>query len=323
MVSLLAADGWCADKIAEQVTRLDDDRFAVREAAKLTLMKIGEPAVAQLVEATGSDSPEKRSRARAVLHSIRLGTIARGFEAIGKCADEDIDVERGMVLIAQMIDPEVTAEAIGAELDKMAAAVRKSVGEGVEPKSLPGEEVIAKLTGVLKEQYGLAGDTENYDHPHNSSIHRVMAEQNGLPIMLSEIAVAVGRRLGVPVVGVPVPGRYMFKYDGARAPLGKPKRDIIVDPYGGWDVLEPEEIAQGRRFFDPAEDLAAARPRATLERMLNNLESDCEVIGRRRMAGAVRRFQDLTAAGTRVERTPTPTRTRSAGSTPAHPAVAG
>ena len=221
LLLLAAAAAWCADSddalIRKWVAQLDDDRFAVRESAKAELLKIGEIAIPQLVGAGKSRSAEQRARARQVLGTIRARGIARGFAELGKQEDADVDVELGMCLIAQMLDPDVTPQAIGAKLDAMAAAVRKSIGKGVDPKSLPGKEMMAVLTGVLEGEYGLEGDTENYNHPDNSSIHRVIEQQDGLPILLSEIAVAVARRLDVPVVGIPVPGRYMIKYDGAQA----------------------------------------------------------------------------------------------------------
>ena len=48
----------------------------------------------------------------------------------------------------------------------------------------------------------------------------MIARRKGLPILLSEIAVAVARRLELPVVGLGIPGRYMIKYEGRRAPAG-------------------------------------------------------------------------------------------------------
>ncbi|MEM7268417.1 MAG: transglutaminase family protein, partial [Pseudomonadota bacterium] len=39
-------------------------------------------------------------------------------------------------------------------------------------------------------------------------IHRVLERKKGLPILLSEIAVAVAGRLDLPIVGLEIPGRY-------------------------------------------------------------------------------------------------------------------
>ena len=148
------------------------------------------------------------------LGTIRFSVIKREFTAMGKAAEEDLEVEHAMWVIALLLDPDLEEQSVTGRLDLVAAAVRKRIGAGVEPKALPPAEVVRALIGVLKEEFGLEGDEKSYDHPDNSSIHRVLTRRRGLPIILSEIAVAVARRLDLPIVGVPVPGRYMIKYDG-------------------------------------------------------------------------------------------------------------
>jgi regulator of sirC expression with transglutaminase-like and TPR domain len=277
--------------IGEMVERLDDDQFVVRQRAAAELMKTGAAAIPQLAVAAKSGSVEQRARAADILRSIQSQRIARGFRELGARADKDVDVERGMVLIAQMLDPEVTTKSVAAQLDGVAAAVRKSLGEGVDPKSLGGTEIVVAISGVLKENYGLAGDSQNYDHPDNSSIHRVFEQKNGLPILLSEIAVAVGKRLDVPIVGVAVPRNYMFKYDASRAPAGRGGEDVIIDAFGGWEVVSPQEISQ-TWIFHPGE-LEASDPKATLVRMLSNLESDFGGNGELKQAAKVRKYRSL------------------------------
>jgi regulator of sirC expression with transglutaminase-like and TPR domain len=273
------------------IERLDADEFLVRQHAAFRLIEIGEVALPYLSAVAKGGSLEQRARAHGLVRAIQERRSEKDFRELKRTGHKEFMVERGMVLIAQILDPEVTEEAIAAKLDEVAASVRKSVGDGVDPKSLGGAEVMAAVSAVLKDQYQLSGDTENYDHPDNSSIHRVFEQKDGLPILLSEIAVAVGRRLEVPIVGVAVPQRYMIRYDGARAPAGKPKNDVIVDPYGGWQVTTAAKI---RPIWgvDP-DGLEASEPEATIERLLNNLESDFLKIGERRRAAEVARYREL------------------------------
>ena len=287
--SVLAAPDEAA--LRELVGKLDDDAFVVRQGATTKLIEVGEAAIPWLRTALEKGSVEQRARAREILQTIQHQRLAKGFSELKLTTANNQIVERGMVLIAQILDPEVTGKAIDAKLDEVADAVRQSLAENVELESLEGAEVVAAISGVLKDQYELQGDFENYDHPDNSSIHRTFEQGNGLPIVLSEIAVAVGRRLEVPIVGLPVPGNYMFKYEGSRAPEGKPGSDIIVDAHGGWRVQQQADVRARWRFG--AVELEPADPTATVVRMLNNLESDFLVIGDRRRASDVARYRKL------------------------------
>jgi hypothetical protein len=284
-----AADGVA---LAAMVARLDDDSFGVRQRAMAELLKVGEAAVPTLEALGESASPEQRARAAEVLGEINRRRLERGFGEIGKSSDHELDVEQGMILIAQILDPQVTGESVTAKLDEMAGAVRESLGEGIDPKALGGAEVVEAITSVLRDQYHLAGDVDNYDHPDNSSIHRVLEKGDGLPIVLSEIAVAVGRRLGVPLVGVGIPGRYMFMYDGSQAPAGEARENIIVDAFGGWVVKQADEL-EPRWMYDPLRAPRPSLPRETLARMLRNMGSDFLARGDLRRGGELRRYEAL------------------------------
>jgi regulator of sirC expression with transglutaminase-like and TPR domain len=145
----------------------------------------------------------------------------------------------------------------------------------------------------LAVEHKLGGARENYSHPDNSSIDRVLATGKGLPILLSHVAVAVGRRLELPIVGIPVPGRYMFMYDGARGPKEWSGEDIIVDPFDGWKTLTPAEVAEITPWFDPARHQAADTNRASLSRMLSNLVTHAAAVGDPKKAALAQRCQAL------------------------------
>jgi regulator of sirC expression with transglutaminase-like and TPR domain len=82
--------------------------------------------------------------------------------------------------------------------------------------------------------------------------------------------VEVGRRIGVPLHGVGMPGHFLVGVSG--------DADTFVDPFHGGRVLDREgcrEIFAGLQGGDAPfadEYLAATGPRAILLRVLNNLE---------------------------------------------------
>ncbi len=106
------------------------------------------------------------------------------------------------------------------ELDRLAGLV---VAEG--PGGDPHEQLGA-LEEVLGRRAGFLGDTEEYDHPDNSMLDIVLRRREGLPILLSIVWIEVGRRVGMPLRGVGLPGHFVAGWFGEGEP-------ILVDPFRG------------------------------------------------------------------------------------------
>lgn len=75
------------------------------------------------------------------------------------------------------------------------------------------------LDGLLSHLFsddglGLRGDVETYAVPPNSFLDQVLDRQRGIPITLSVLAMAIGRRIGVPLVGVGMPGHFLVRHEG-------------------------------------------------------------------------------------------------------------
>jgi len=96
---------------------------------------------------------------------------------------------------------------------------------------------------------------EEYDRPDNSMLDRVLARRRGLPIVLSIVYVEVGRRAGLPLAGVGLPGHYVTGHFGASPPL-------LLDPFAGGNLIDPDVSPALVRPWTAHE---------TAMRMLNNL----------------------------------------------------
>ena len=92
---------------------------------------------------------------------------------------------------------------------------------------------------------------------------------------------AVARRLELPVVGLGIPGRYMIKYDGRRAPDGAPAGDIIINPFEQWREMTVRDLVFSVPGFDADEHLQESPVRLTILRIMRNMESHAMVVGRR------------------------------------------
>ncbi|MGI9117082.1 MAG: transglutaminase family protein [Gaiellales bacterium] len=149
---------------------------------------------------------------------------------------------------------DVDEEAALAELDRLAGeVVRQGAGSS-------GAEQVEALQAVLGRREGFVGDVAEYDHPDNSMLDLVLARRRGLPILLSVVWIEVGRRVGIPIRGVGLPGHYVAGWFGDGAP-------ILIDPFkGGVPVADPP----------PADRIVATPVHLTALRILSNLVGSYE-----------------------------------------------
>ena len=263
-------------EIRRHIARLDADRFADREAAMQQLWLIGPPAALLLEQAAQESNPEVRYRAETLLRSIHRGPLRLAIEAFAAQPDETLDVEQGMWLIARILDPQVSRRKLDQQLDDIAELVRKKLGEDIDSATIDPQRSVAALREVLFDDLKFAGNRDDYQNPDNSSLERVLATRKGLPILLAHVTVAVGKRLDLPIVGLPVSGMYTVKYDGWRAPKGFPKRDIFFHPYESGRVLSRDDRAKLFPSEDPEVLVPPGTSREVLIRMLSNLTSSLD-----------------------------------------------
>lgn len=132
-------------------------------------------------------------------------------------------------------------------------------------------EALAELSACLAGRHGLTGDAETFRRPEGSFLHRVIETRRGLPISLSLLYVAVGRRLGLDVSGVASPAHFLVS-------CGTTGEDVFVDPFHDGRILQRNEAIEWLRRltgWTPAQigrTLRPARPREIVVRMLNNLK---------------------------------------------------
>jgi regulator of sirC expression with transglutaminase-like and TPR domain len=141
-------------------------------------------------------------------------------------------------------------------LDELAAGCRDTTFDG--------------LRRHLFDDLGFGGDRHEYDHPRNSFLDVVLERRRGLPILLATVMIEVGRRAGVPLVGVGMPMHFLVR--------AAADEDAFVDPFTG-EALDRQGV---RRRFEtmtggrlPWDDrhLAATPARLIVVRMLTNLRA--------------------------------------------------
>ena len=148
------------------------------------------------------------------------------------------------------------------------------------------ESKVGALSEFLFEREGFIGNAPFYHDPRNSYLNDVIDRKLGIPITLSLLAMAVGRRCDLEIVGVGLPGHFV-----AKAIEGQ--TEVIFDPFHGGmplslaDCSALVESVCGAAFDPTPENLAATPPRAIVRRVLTNLKSTYTEVGDYRRAARV------------------------------------
>jgi regulator of sirC expression with transglutaminase-like and TPR domain len=146
-------------------------------------------------------------------------------------------------------------------LDELAAAVPSPTFGGIAQFLFTGPDA---FVGNLAEYYD----------PENSLLTRVLDRHAGIPISLSVIMMEVGRRLGVPIAGIGMPGHFLV----GLVPTNGEIPEVFADPFHEGRILTAvqceelfHQLAGVHQTFLPG-FLAPVHPMAIVERMLNNLK---------------------------------------------------
>ena len=119
----------------------------------------------------------------------------------------DFDLSLGALLIAATVYADLDIDGIRANIDRMAEAAGARLPE--EATSL---EQLNTITDLLFGVIGFNGNRDDYYDPRNSYINDVLDRRLGIPITLSLLCIEVGRRIGVPVQGIGMPGHFLINH---------------------------------------------------------------------------------------------------------------
>jgi regulator of sirC expression with transglutaminase-like and TPR domain len=196
-------------------------------------------------------------------------TVARArFRALLQQPEPQLDLAEAALCIAWEDQGAGDPEAGLCELNTLAYQARLRLA-GV----VGSVERITVLNRFLFDELGFHGNTDNYSDPANSFLDRVLTTRTGLPITLSVVYIEVGRRLGLPIHGLALPGHFLTRYaDG--------DTEIVIDPFNRgriWSRVECERqivAAFGAQAGVVMERvMAPPTKRAILARMLRNLKN--------------------------------------------------
>lgn len=245
------------------VTLLGDDDPEVFAAVRRRIVEEGPDARAWLRPLTRSGHPATRRHAQELVR--HFGRQEADIRMLHFCLThgDEMPLEDGVWRLAATRFPDLNPAGYAALLDQWAGDLRERLA-GVPP----GDGVVATLNEVLFQRLGFAGDEEHYYDPENSYLNRVLDRRTGNPISLCAVALLLARRLGLPFVGVGLPGHFICRYQ-------PPQAQVYVDFFNRGRVLSRADCVRflqqsGRDFHE--EYLAPINARRMLLRMCANLE---------------------------------------------------
>jgi regulator of sirC expression with transglutaminase-like and TPR domain len=191
-------------------------------------------------------------------------SLAEFAAAVGG-PDGEIRLARAALLIAAAEQPGLDVGRYLARLDDLADAALPA------RRAADALSRLHRLREFLFEELGFAGDRSDYFDPRNSHLNEVLDRRLGIPITLSLVFIEVGRRLGLQMEGIGLPGHFIT---GARI-AGE---QVLLDPFNRGAVLTVEACGQvvrqalGRPVRLLPEHFAPVDNRQFLTRMLANLK---------------------------------------------------
>jgi regulator of sirC expression with transglutaminase-like and TPR domain len=263
----------------------EDDRIAKTISCKL--IEIGDSAIPLLIEAE-IEQPDMGRRIEGILDEIRGGRLEEDFKHVGALPDDYIDLEKNALLIARYAYPSLDTDAYTQKLEEMATEVRERMGRRVS-----GEEAVKTLNRYLFSEQGFRGNTKNYYEADNSYLNRVIDRRMGIPISLSTIYLLIGRRLGLPLNGIGMPGHFLVKFESERY-------KIFIDCFNAGALLSEKDcgrfLVQAGYGFEE-KYLQRSSNRILLIRMLKNLIAIYSKLDDHVKAGRLNRFMQVLSGG--------------------------
>lgn len=247
---------------AALLTLLGDEDPEVFRAVKRRLLECAPESVGWLKEAVLDPDPCVRRHAQEVVRAIARQEADGRFLEFCRRHREEMDLEEGLWLLAATRYPDINAEAYRALLDQFAAELDQRL-----PRQRRTLASLAVMNDFLFNDLRFRGNLEDYHDPDNSYFNRVIDRRTGNPISLCALYWLLGRRVGLPVVGVNMPLHFLCRFQ-------TPRETVFIDAFNRGKLLTRTDCIRFLQQYGPGFEesaLAPATARKTLRRFCLNL----------------------------------------------------
>jgi regulator of sirC expression with transglutaminase-like and TPR domain len=256
---------------------LRDNDPATVNLLKEQLIESGIDGVAGLRDLLALDDEAVTAHVRDVL--IRIGTDQAQDDML-LCAHlfpEHGDIEAAWWLLTLCFEPDAPIGKLQRKVDVWGRRLRLLVAQAGSAR-----ERLQALTTLMADDLGFRGNAEEYYDSKNSLLSDVIETRLGIPISLAILYVIVGRRAGMQIDGINMPGHVIARYER-----------ILFDPFHQGRILsrpDCEAILARQHLRTESIYFAPASPRIILMRMLANLLFIFQRAGEKRKHDLVARW---------------------------------
>lgn len=244
------------------VCLLGDDDPNVVKVVRQEILNQGKGAISWLNPFETAQDPLIRRRVASILALLRREEADNRFLTFCLKASEDMDLEEGAWLMAATKYPNINKEGYMALLDQHATEVLDRVENPSEGLSL-----LKAMEQVCFDKLHYHGNEDEYYDPDNSYLNRVIDRRTGNPITLCLVYMLVAKRLGLPVVGIGMPGHFICRYQTL-------KQEYYIDVFNKGRLMTKGDCIRylrhsGHGFQESY--LSVVSPRRMLFRICTNL----------------------------------------------------
>ncbi|MEO6785308.1 MAG: transglutaminase-like domain-containing protein [Chthoniobacteraceae bacterium] len=218
----------------------------------------GPAVLADLRELLPAAKGRAERRLKEVIVQVAGDEAEQKFGKLCAAFGNDGDIEAAAWTLAEVVAPGEDFDAQRQQLDELGATLARR---------LRGKDTVIQQCGamsaLLGSELGFRGNEDDYYAEENSLLPRVIDDRRGNPITLCLIYIAVGRRAGLPVQGVGLPGHFVVRMGG-----------VFLDPFHGGRRLQLEDcqkLLESQGLELQPHHLLPCKPRVMLARILNNL----------------------------------------------------
>ena len=189
----------------------------------------------------------------------------RRFAQLVAQPEASVELAHAALLVAAEERPGLDVEHYRALLYELGLTARERIAQAGDANA------VGALNKFLFEELGFAGNQSDYYDPRNSLLSDVLDRRTGIPITLSLVYMEVGRRAGLRVEGIGLPGHFIVRAEAADG------QSSLVDPFNGKvvdadDCRERLDTIYGGQAPLTDAHLQPVATREILARLLRNLK---------------------------------------------------
>lgn len=242
---------------------LHDDDPATLALIKSQLAQRGPAGLSEMHALLAGAEPAIARHLRDVIAQIEAGDADAAFGKYCAAFGPDGDLEEAAWRLSAIFLPGEEFGRQRALLDQWGTEVSRRLRDAETEI-----DRIETLVEYLGDEIGLRGNEDDYYNINNSLLSEVIDTRLGIPITLSLVYILIGKRTGVPISGVGLPGHFLVRHS----------QDFFDPFYGGRRVgleecrsrLEQQHLALTPFHLRP---VPASQ---FLMRMLNNIHEIAE-----------------------------------------------